>query len=448
MHTRAADRKAERAVVDRLLVARFIGSSLLTANLFLSLHAAKAEPEPTSTQVQTAVQDQSNLATLYRGSQGSPVWDKIVVSMPAILSIHGGYENDIAYAKYTFDNQNNPTEIFYDFRGRAVFGPHLRYEFGHNYFAAAWADYVVWMRELSGVYQGNADDIVAQVGQKDLWDVMVGRFFTWRVYRKGLGYDLYTLEDTGALERTPVEGGTFGPHVYEVNDVFYRGTPGRAAFHLYPTTWSGIEAVVEYGKDSSSTNTLAGRAAGNVTYGPISVSAAAEARRSRLALEVKDMNGVVCDLCNANDRNGYGGGVVLKHWFVEVGGNYAISHYTGHGAVPPGVENINATGKITSFGGYGELDVGSLAMNRKLVLGFGVNRTETLADNLDFRRHVQWAGYAFFPLGFNNAFVKFVFSRADLRTDIAASTPTSPTITYIETKSHMTAGRLRIGFNF
>src|ERR1041385_4695398 len=99
MHTRAADRKAERAVVDRLLVARFIGSSLLTANLFLSLHAAKAEPEPTSTQVQTAVQDQSNLATLYRGSQGSPVWDKIVVSMPAILSIHGGYENDIAYAK-------------------------------------------------------------------------------------------------------------------------------------------------------------------------------------------------------------------------------------------------------------------------------------------------------------------------------------------------------------
>jgi len=29
-----------------------------------------------------------------------------------------------------------------------------------------------------------------------------GRFMTWRVYRKGLGWDLYTLEDTGADTRT------------------------------------------------------------------------------------------------------------------------------------------------------------------------------------------------------------------------------------------------------
>jgi len=388
------------------------------------------------------------MATLSRGNQGSPVWDKIVAWMPATLSIHGGYENDIGYARYTFDNQNNPSEAFYDFRGRAAFGPVLRYEFGHNYFAQAWAQYVVWMRELAGVYQGNADDIAAQVGQKDLWDVTVGRFFTWRVYRKGMGFDLYTLEDTGALVRGPVEGGTFGPHVYEVNDIFLRGTPGRAAFHLYPTAWSGFEAVVEYGKDSTTTNSLGGRVAGNITYGPISVSAAAEIRRSRLAQEVKDMNQVVCDLCNATDRNGYGGGLVLKHWIVEVGGNYAIAHQTGHGAVPPGDENINASGKTTSLGGYGELDLGSLALNRKLVAGFGLNRTETTAKNLDFARHVQWAAYLFFPLGFNNAFVKFVYSRADLQTDIAATTPTSPTVQFIEAKSHMSAGRFRFGFNF
>src|SRR5262249_44545849 len=143
-----------------------------------------------------------------------------------------------------------------------------------------------------------------------------------------------------------------------VSDIFYRGTPGRAAFHLYPTPWSGIEVVGEYGKDSQSTNSLGGRAAGNVTYGPISVSAAGEVRRIRLAQEQKDINLVVCDLCGATNRSGYGGGAVLKHWGIEVGGNYAISHQTIYDQ-KSSEENINASGKITSFGGYGEIDVGS-----------------------------------------------------------------------------------------
>ena len=59
------------------------------------------------------------------------------------------------------------------------------------------------------------------------------------------------------------------------------------------------------------------------------------------------------------------------------------------------------------------------------------------------------AAYLVFPLGFNNAFVKFVFSRADLRVDTALVTPTAGIpVTYDEAKSHMTAGRLRIGFAF
>ena len=67
--------------------------------------------------------------------------------------------------------------------------------------------------------------------------------------------------DGGALrpEFSPNESGFFS-HLYEVNTIFMRdggGVPSpRAAFHLYPTSSSGIELVGSYGRLDSGANTL------------------------------------------------------------------------------------------------------------------------------------------------------------------------------------------------
>ena len=43
-----------------------------------------------------------------------------------------------------------------------------------------------------------ADDLWIRVGQRNLWDVKVGRFEGWEIYHLGMGLDSYTLERMGA----------------------------------------------------------------------------------------------------------------------------------------------------------------------------------------------------------------------------------------------------------
>ena len=74
-----------------------------------------------------------------------------------------------------------------------------------------------------------------------------------------------------------------------------------------------------------------------------------------------------------------------------------------------------------------------------MILGFGGNRTEVVFDNDNFRQHYQYAGYVAYGLGFNNASVKLVVSRADLSLE-SPGTPAQ--------KSAMTAGRVRLTYPF
>jgi len=380
--------------------------------------------------------------------QGYPPWQKRPFFAPLQLELHGGLENDIGYAKYSYDTPTFTPEDFYDFRGRFVMGADLHHAFAGDHFFHARAQFVVWIREQFGIYQGNVDDVVAQVGKSGLWDFMVGRFMTWRVYRKGLGFDLYTLEDTGALRRPTLEGAAFGPHVYEVNDIFLRGTPGRAAFHLYPTSWSAIEIVGEYGKDGTS-NSLGGRGAFNITYGPISVSAAAEARGIRPAVDNSPVgpDGVTkisCPKCGVTNRSGFGGGIVFALKPVELGANAARAKQTVYSQTT-GEPDKNGAVTTTSIGGYLEFDVGSLIMNRGLILGGGWNRTEGLSEIDEFNRHTQQAGYIAFPLGFNDAMIKVVLSQAQLRWEEPQSGVDN---TVLLRNSKMIAGRVRLSFRF
>lgn len=358
----------------------------------------------------------------------------------------GGLELDSTYAAYSDKGIDRP-QAFYDMRGRFVVGPTLEHRFGENktWFVAARGELVAWARE-TGSYQINADDVYGQVGKKGLWDLKLGRFQTWRVYHKGGGFDLYTIEDQGACT-TPglssgncsLEANNFAAHTYEVNYNYYRESTGKVAAHIYPTPWSGIELAGAFG-NLGSANQMGARAAGLVHFSFIRASAAVEYRATAPGQEQPP----TCTNCNNTQHSiGYGGGVEVTFKPVAVGINGAQAKDTKYN-VTTGVLDTDASATRTSLGGYAEVDVGSLAIDRGLILGFGLNRTEVLDQVDNFEQHYQGAAYVLFPLGFNDASVKFVVSQATL--DIQKANGDGTATAAPTTK--MQAARLRFSYPF
>jgi len=370
----------------------------------------------------------------------------IAAPAPLGLSWRGSLETDVGRARYSFDTAAYRKETFNDFRGRFVFGPTWRRDLGDGRFAEVRGEVVTWLRETLGVYQVNADDVWARFGQTDRWDVQIGRFMTWPVYYKGLGFDLYTLDDTGALEVPPFESGQFGPDIYEVNLVFLRETAGRVAAHVYPTPWSGLEVAGVYGKNGT-VNTVGGRGAGRIVLPHVRVTAGGEYRVADPAQQSASVSTsgelVVCERCGHTERWGFGGGAALTWRPVEMGVNAARSRQRSW-SIKDGTPDKNAAAITQSVGGYVEVDVGTLVMGRALVLGGGVNRTEILFQTDDFKRHVQWAGYLAYPLGRDGAMLKFVLSRADLLTE----DNTGDGVQFLARNSRMLSGRVRLFFPF
>jgi len=359
------------------------------------------------------------------------------------LQWHGGLETDATYAGYS-NKKVDPDQAFYDMRGRFVVGPSLQHRFGADdtWFVAARGEMVAWLRER-GSYQINADDVYGQFGKKGLFDVKLGRFQAWRVYHKGAGFDLYTIEDQGACtslsSSCSLESGNFGPHTYEVNYNYYREPAGKVALHVYPTPWAGIELLGLMG-NSDGPNQLGGRAAALVHFPYVRASAAVEYRGTRPPKEAA----ATCPKCgNVADNIGFGGGIELTIKPIAVGVNAAQGKYESYNNTT-GVLDTDASSTRTSLGGYAEFDVGSLVIQRSLVLGFGLNRTELLDQVDNFEQHYQGAAYALFPLGFNDASLKLVASQAtqDIQSSNGDGTAMAqPTAT-------MRAARLRFSYPF
>lgn len=361
------------------------------------------------------------------------------------LQWHGGLQADSTYANYSDQGVDRPM-TFYDMRGRFVVGPTIEHRFGEHkdWFVAARGELVAWLRDGT-TYQVNADDVYGQVGQKGLWDVKLGRFQSWRVYHKGGGFDLYTIEDQGACTSgslstgsCSLESGVFGPHTYEVSYNYYREPAGKAALHVYPTPWSGIELVGVMG-NSGVANQLGGRGAALVHFDYFRVSAAAEYRVTKPGQEPA----ATCPNCGVSRSYGFGGGAELTLKPVALGLNGAQTHDTKY-TPTNGTLDLDASATVTSLGGYGEVDVGSLAFDRSLILGFGLNRTEVVDKVNNFEQHYQGAAYAIFPLGFNEASVKLVVSQA---TEDIQKANGDGTATQLPT-SKMQAARVRFSYPF
>jgi hypothetical protein len=386
----------------------------------------------------------------------------------------GGMEVDLGYARYEFEERDDlPYATLHDLRGRFVLGPVFRHPFGDSgYFFAATGQVVAWIREQSGEYQINADDVYAAIGKDGLWDFQIGRFMTWRVYHKGLGFDLYTLEDNGAAISTPIANASYGVHTYEVDYIYLRNSPyvggeiaGRAALHLYPTRFLGFELAGVYGlAENKGFNTMGGRFAGDFHWKFIRASVGAEYRFQKRTEPyfIQEDPGplppgatpppptyIECPDCGVTDNKGVGGGLVVKYVPVEVGGGIAKGWDMAHLPTPKprGGSNrdLTRTGTRMSYGGYVELDPGTLIFDRPLILGAGINWAESILDSFDQQFHVFQAAYIAFPLGFNDAMVKLVLSRAEL--EVFDSTDTEGS-NYIKYNRSMTAARLRVSYKF
>jgi len=395
--------------------------------------------------------------------------------------LYGGLELDVGYAKYTYKDQpQGPYEDFYDMRGRFVVGPMLHHEFGDSgYWVRATGQMVGWVREQDqDKYQINVDDVYGQFGGRagsGHWDLQVGRFMTWRVYQKGLGYDLYTLEDNGAVKSgSAAQGAEYGVHTYEVNYIYYRHArvaagneqfEGRAALHYFPAPFLGFELTGAYGQSQAGqANTLGGRLAADFhkRFGPVlaRVSLGAEDRLETQAKPKFNQVGLdannepiykECPDCNTRDFKGLGGSAVVKAFIFEAGGGLAkgwdLAHDSPGNSV--GAPRLPAeTGVRTTYGGYFQVDPGKLLLKRSLILGVGLQHSEWVADTNDYQEHLQGAAYIAFPLGFNDAMVKLVVSRAELSSFTHTSAPGEMPITFTEYDSAMTAARLRFAYYF
>jgi hypothetical protein len=224
-----------------------------------------------------------------------------------------------------------------------------------RFFAQAKGQILAHVEEIPGNEYIDTDDAWIRLGMWDLWDVQLGRFEAWEVYRKGEGLERDTLEDKGAYD---------GPDIYEVNYAFYRQDGyGQFAAHVYPLDWLRFEVHTVFGNELGF-NSLGVRPTGIADFSWVKLKLAAEYRKVTNQEEGKKQ---------WEEKRGLGGGLQLDSqdlWSklrVQAGVN------SGYGVV----DRVDPFGKVDergspdtfSAGGYLNLGVWSA------VLGLGYNHT-------------------------------------------------------------------------
>jgi hypothetical protein len=110
-----------------------------------------------------------------------------------------------------------------------------------------------------------------------------------------------------------------------------------------------------------------------------------------------------------------------------------------------GVQDTAQSSTTNSYGGYLEVDPGTPLFQHRLVLGGGWDRSEWVFLDGHFWRHTQMAAYIAYPLGFNDAMVKFVLSQSEYLID----TPVMDMpMLLTENLNKLYSARIRASFKF
>jgi hypothetical protein len=332
---------------------------------------------------------------------------------PALLAWYGSLESDVGFARYEAEEEDKTDDTLQDHRGRFVVAPMLHLELSQFFFEAT-GQLVAWVKNNEGLPLIAADDVWGKFGKQDVWDIQVGRFEAWRVYQKfpvrfhNLGpafhsrsigestgaFDLFTLEDTGALVTPPVSSRAYYVDMYEVSHILLREEAGSVAFHYFPGERWGAELHVKYGEQAQQNKRGARLAIIGRPLRQLQLSAAAEIRTSRTGSPRRAADPanpgeyIECDDCGRLDQSGFGGGAVLYLGPLEVAASAAFGHETGYDTVD-GTKDPEATLDIRSFGGYAQVTIASTS------IGGAVNNTQRLDEADNFQTHLQTAGYIF-----------------------------------------------------
>jgi hypothetical protein len=236
----------------------------------------------------------------------------------------------------------------------------------------------------------STDDLWVRVGQKNLWDLKIGRFAAWEIYHLGLAMDPYTVERLGA-GMLGVDSNTSpkleAPTVYGVSYLRERPTDGAAvgygAFHLYPTEFLRFEVLGKAGTDNyrsdNSTadtpyNYLGGRLAAILDMGWLKLKMGGEYQTRSSTTQTIEPGTPGHKKDAVAERSQMGAGASLQFVFdptVEFGLNAAIGKQS----------DVDAMGRDVLENSYTTKSAGVFANVRpagSMLVGVGANWTEVL----------------------------------------------------------------------
>jgi hypothetical protein len=183
---------------------------------------------------------------------------------------------------------------------------------------------------------------------------------------------------------------------------------------------------------------LGGRLAAGMKLEYFSLLAGAEYQAVSSDHQLSLSDGSPCDKCSSERTYGVGGSLAFTPVRpIEIAVSFAESWDHNYD-----YQNALDTPKTTrSWGGYGQVDVGSLFMHHSLFVGGARFLTEynSTGATTEYDSHEQRAAYLAYPLGFNNAVVKLVFSEA-----IGYQQPLNPP----NLNAHMYSVRLRFAYYY
>jgi hypothetical protein len=270
------------------------------------------------------------------------------------LHLGGDVWIDSGYESRQRGLETEPDMQFWLMQGRFMLDATATWTRG-SFFAQAKGQCLSHVEEIPGAEHIDTDDAWIRFGMWDAWDIQVGRFEAWEVYRKGEGLERDTLEDQGAFD---------GPDIYEVNYAFYRQDGfGQAAAHVYPLDWLRFEVASVFGNEMGF-NSLGGRLTGIIDTGAFKLKAAGEYRKLENQEEGKEQ---------WEKKRGFGAGAQVdlerlsKAVPVELGVNSAYGL----------VDRVDAFGKVDELGSVDTFSAGGF-VNVSLasaVLGAGYNHT-------------------------------------------------------------------------